>query len=99
MTGLIPIERIEQKIFLLRGQKVMLGLHLAELYDVETMALNQVVKRNQDRFPEDFIFQLNEGEAERLVSKNVIPHKKYFGGSLPYAFTEQGGSQAFECFK
>jgi len=74
---------------LIRGQKVMLSTHLAELYDVETRALNQAVKRNISRFPEDFMFQLNSTEAEQLVSQNVIPHKKYFGGSLPYAFTEQ----------
>ena len=63
---------------------------MAELYDVETRVLNQAVKRNISRFPEDFMFQLNTSEAEQLVSQNVIPHKKYFGGSLPYAFTEQG---------
>ena len=60
---------------------------MAELYDDETRALNQAVKRNIIRFPEDFMFQLSEAEAQQLVSQNVIPHKKYFGGSLPYAFT------------
>ena len=64
-------------------------MHLAELYGVETRILNQAVKRNIHRFPEDFMFQLTEMEAEALVSQNVIPHKKHFGGSLPYAFTEQ----------
>ena len=90
MKALIPLEVIEQRILLIRGQKVMLSTHLAELYDVETRALNQAVKRNISRFPGDFVFQLNISEAEQLVSQNVIPHKKYFGGSLPYAFTEQG---------
>jgi|SRR3989338_628555 len=90
MKALIPVETIENKILLIRGQKVMLSTHLAELYEVETRALNQAVKRNINRFPEDFMFQLNDSEAEQLVSQNVIPHKKYFGGSLPYAFTEQG---------
>lgn len=90
MKELIPIEVIERKIYLIRGQKVMLSMHLAELYSVETRALNQAVKRNIHRFPEDFMFQVSESEAEQLVSQNVIPHKKYFGGSLPYAFTEQG---------
>jgi len=90
MKALIPLEVIEQRILLIRGQKVMLSTHLAELYDVETRVLNQAVKRNISRFPEDFMFQLNTPEAEQLVSRNVIPHKKYFGGSLPYAFTEQG---------
>ena len=87
---LIPEELIEKKIYLIRGQKIILSVHLAELYGVETRVLNQAVKRNIDRFPEDFMFQLKDSEAEWLVSQNVIPHKKYFGGSLPYAFTEQG---------
>ena len=92
MTGnlIVPLERIEHSIFLIRGHKVMLGVHLAELYGVETRVLTQAVKRNKDRFPEDFMFQLTEVEANWLVSQNVIPHEKYFGGALPYAFTEQG---------
>ena len=88
--ALVPPERIERSILLIRGQRVMLSTHLADLYNVETRVLNQAVKRNISRFPEDFMFQLNSAEAERLVSQNVIPHKKYFGGALPYAFTEQG---------
>ena len=63
---------------------------MAELYGVETRTLNQAMKRNIGRFPEDFMFQLISSEAEQLVSQNVIPHMKYFGGSLPYVFTEQG---------
>jgi len=90
MPQLIPLEVIERKIFLIRGQKVILGPHLAELYGVETRALNQAVKRNVNRFPEDFAFQLNASETEILVSQNVIPHKKYLGGALPLGFTEQG---------
>jgi phosphopentomutase len=90
MKEMIPVELIERKIYLIRGNKVMLSSDLAELYGVETRALNQAVKRNIQRFPKDFMFQLNDSEAEQLVSQNVIPHKKYFGGSLPYAFTEQG---------
>jgi hypothetical protein len=90
MKALVPMEVIEQKILLIHGQKVMLSIHLAELYGVETRALNQAVKRNFNRFPKDFMFQLTDHEAGQLVSQNVIPHKKYFGGSLPYAFTEQG---------
>jgi hypothetical protein len=89
-NSLIPVQRIEKAIFLIRRQKVMLSSHLAELYGVETRVLNQAVKRNISRFPEDFMFQLSTSEAQQLVSQNVIPHKKYFGGSLPYAFTEQG---------
>ncbi len=90
MDALIPVEVIEGKILLIRGQKVMMGTHLAELYGVETRVLNQAVKRNINRFPNDFMFQLNDFEADQLVSQNVIPHRKYFGGSLPYVFTEQG---------
>ena len=76
MKELIPVEIIERKIYLMRGQKVMLSMHLAELYGVETRALNQAVKRNIHRFPEDFMFQITESEAEQLVSQNVIPNKK-----------------------
>src|SRR4030067_2564307 len=90
MDAIVPIEVIERKIYLIRGQKVMLSMQLAALYGVETRTLNQAVKRNVHRFPEDFMFQLTEMEAEALVSQNVIPNKKHFGGSLPYAFTEQG---------
>jgi hypothetical protein len=87
---IVPEEAIERKIFIIRGEKVMLSMHLAELYRVETRVLNQAVKRHLDRFPEDFAFMLNDSEAEWLVSQNVIPHRKYLGGYLPYAFTEQG---------
>ena len=89
-NSIIPIEFIENKIYLIRNKKVMLSVDLAELYGVETRVLNQAVKRNIERFPEDFMFILTENEANSLVSQNVIPHKKYFGGHLPYAFTEQG---------
>lgn len=77
MKALVPMEVIGQKILLIRGQKVMLSIHLAELYGVETRALNQAVKRNFNRFPKDFMFQLTDHEAGQLVSQNVIPHKKY----------------------
>jgi hypothetical protein len=90
MKSLVPMEVIQQKILLIRGEKVMLSPHLAELYGVETRTLNQAVKRNNERFPDDFMFQLTADEAEWLVSQNVIPHRKHFGGTLPYAFTEQG---------
>ena len=68
----------------------MLDRDLAVLYGVETRALNQAVMRNKERFPTDFMFRLFEAEARFLVSRNVIPHKKYLGGHLPYAFTEHG---------
>jgi hypothetical protein len=89
-TLVIKPEDIGNRILIIRGHKVMLGMHLAELYGVETRALNQAVKRNMDRFPDDFMFQLTPAESDWLVSQNVIPHKKYYGGALPHAFTEQG---------
>ena len=90
--GLVPTERIERAILLLRGQKVILDSDLAALYGVEAKVLNQAVKRNFERFPEDFMFQLNADEAAFLRSQTVTlktgrgQHRKY----LPYAFTEQG---------
>jgi phage regulator Rha-like protein len=87
---LIPVKLIENKIYLIRAQKVMLSPHLAELYGVETRALVQAVKRNSDRFPDDFMFQLTEKEFADLKSQIVISS---WGGSRrarPYAFTEQG---------
>lgn len=88
-TTLIPAERVESKIFLIRGQKVMLDTALAELYDVKTHVLNQAVKRNLERFPADFMFQLSKQEYNILKSQIVISS---WGGrrNLPYAFTEQG---------
>ena len=86
----VPVEIIENKIYLIRGQKVMLSHHLAYLYQVETRALVQAVKRNAERFPEDFMFQLTEKEFASLKSQIVISS---WGGSRrarPYAFTEQG---------
>lgn len=85
-----PEERIIKKIVLLRNEKVMLDVDLAELYGVETRVLKQAVRRNADRFPEDFMFQLRADEVDQLVSQNVIPDKKQFGGAFPFAFTETG---------
>ena len=87
---IIPEERIIKSILLIRGEKVILDVHLAELYDVETRALKQAVKRNINRFPADFMFELDKEEIKQVVSQNVIPHKKYFGGAIPFAFTEAG---------
>lgn len=80
----------ERRILLVRGQKVMLDYDLAELYRVETRALKQAVKRNLERFPEDFMFELDQATVDEMVSQNVIPGRGKLGGSLPYAFTEQG---------
>ena len=88
----IPMERITQAILLIRGQKVLLDSHLAELYEVDIKVLNQAVKRNIGRFPADFMFQLTIEEADSLRSQIVTlkagrgHHRKY----LPYVFTEQG---------
>jgi hypothetical protein len=86
----MELEHIKNSILEIRGKKVMLDMDLAKIYEVETRALKQAVRRNLDRFPEDFLFQLTETEMQNLVSQNVIPHIKYFGGSAPFAFTEQG---------
>lgn len=72
MTQIVP-ENIAENIHYLRGQKVILDFNLANLYEVETRSLKQQVKRNLDRFPEDFMFELTESEINDLVSQNVIP--------------------------
>ena len=86
---MIPDEVVMNKIYLVRGQKMMLDRDLAELYDVETKVLNQAVKRNSDRFPADFMFQLTKKEFENLKSQIVTSS---WGGvrKMPFAFTEQG---------
>ena len=87
--SLIPTERIENRIFLIRGQKVMLDADLAELYGVTTKRLNEQVKRNRARFPEDFMFQLTASETELLRSQ-IATSKKGGGGRRYhlYAFTD-----------
>jgi len=92
---LILIERIEKSILLVRDQKVMLSIDLAKLYGVGTKVLNQAVKRNIRRFPKDFMFQLGNSEVNYVVSQNVTPHRKYFGGHLPYAFYRARCGNAF----
>src|ERR1039457_5775676 len=89
-SALVPIAAIEKRIYVIRGQKVMLDRDLAELYGVRTMALNQQVKRNANRFPTDFAFRLSKPEAESLISQNVISTRRSFSRVLPSAFTEQG---------
>jgi hypothetical protein len=86
---IIADEIIVDKIYLVRGRRVMLDEDLAQLYRVETRRLNEQVKRNMDRFPEDFMFQLTIDEFENLISQNATSS---WGGrrKLPYAFTEQG---------
>ncbi len=86
----LPLEKIERRIYLVRDEKVLLDSDLAEMYCVETKVLNQAVKRNSERFPEDFMFQLSEEEFSNLKSQSVTSSS--WGGrrTLPYAFTEQG---------
>ena len=84
----MPIEIIEKKIYLIRNQKVMLSVDLAELYGVETRALNQAVKRNIERFPKDFMFQLDDNEFQNLKSQIVTSSWGGMRRANPYAFTE-----------
>ena len=90
----MDLQIIQNKIFEVRSCRVMLDYHLAELYQVETRALKQAVKRNIERFPGDFMFVLTREEANLLlsigVSQNVIPPAYNFGVAMPMAFTEQG---------
>ncbi|MEW6457006.1 MAG: ORF6N domain-containing protein [Acidobacteriota bacterium] len=88
--AIVPIEQIERKICFIRGKKIMLSTHLAELYEVEVRVLIQAVKRNIERFPEDFMFQLNEQEYKILKSQIVISSWGGARRARPYAFTEQG---------
>jgi hypothetical protein len=92
MSELAQVAKIEKRIFSIRGVQVMLDRDLAELYEVETRALKQAVKRNIARFPADFMFELTENEVESLVSQSVIPSKKQLGGAKPFVFNEQGVS-------
>jgi hypothetical protein len=91
-ADLVPLERIERAILLIRGQKVMLDRDLAELYGVATKVLNQAVRRNRNRFPEDFMFQLSHDEFANWRSQFVTSNSSIKMGSRrrPYAFTEQG---------
>jgi len=81
---------IIRKIYTIRGVHVMLDKEIALLYEIKPIRLREQVQRNLNRFPEDFMFQLNESEVDYMVSQNAIPSRKYLGGSLPYVFTEQG---------
>lgn len=89
-NSIIPAEKVQQCILLIRGEKVMLDKDLAVLYDVETKVLNQAVKRNIERFPEDFMFKLDKKETDQLVTNCDRFRMLKHAGSTPYAFTEQG---------
>lgn len=89
-TPAVQDELIMSKIYLLRSQKIMLDRDLAALYGVKPIRLREQVKRNNGRFPANFMFQLTEEEVETMVSQNAIPSRRHLGGALPYAFTEHG---------
>ena len=89
MKSLVAMEVVEKKILSIRGQKVILDVDLAELYDVTTKVFNQAVKRNVDRFPKDFMFQLTADEALTIRSQFVTASRRNIR-YLPYAFTEHG---------
>jgi hypothetical protein len=87
----MELELIQNRIFEIRGHRVMLDYHLAEMYEVETRVLNQAVSRNSTRFPDDFMFQLSESEVINMSSQFVMTYPtKRPKKALPYAFTEQG---------
>lgn len=91
MKEIIPHEIVEKKIYLLRGQKIILDKDLAELYEVETRILNQSARRNIKRFPADFMFQLTQEEALELSRSQIVILKRGHNIKyLPYAFTENG---------
>jgi len=92
--AVLPLERVERIIFVLRGQKVILDADLAKLYGVTTKRLNEQVKRNQERFPEDFMFQLSTEEKHEVVANCDHLSKLKFSPVLPYAFTEHGAIMA-----
>jgi len=89
-SEIIPIERIQNSIYLIRKQKVMLDKDLADLYGVKPIALRQQVNRNIERFPSDFMYQLTDKEVAILLSQNVIPSRRSLGGYNPYVFTQEG---------
>jgi len=88
-NAIVPLERIQQAIYLSRGQKVMLSTHLAGLYNVAPKVLIQAIKRNSERFPPDFMFQLDAQEFSNLKSQIVTSSWGGLRRSRPYAFTEQ----------
>jgi len=93
-ASIIPLEHVASRILLVRGQKVMLDTDLAELYGVTTKRLNEQVKRNRHRFPEDFGFQLTAKERAEVVANCDHLARLKFSPSLPYAFTEHGAIMA-----
>ena len=89
-TAIAPIERMDSRILLIRGYRVMLDADLAEIYGTTTKALNQAVKRNRERFPAEFMFQLNRREKGEVVTNCDHLHRLKYSPNLPFAFTEYG---------
>lgn len=96
---MVPNEVITSKIYLIRGEKVMLDRDLSVLFDVKAIRLREQVKRNIEKFPVHFMFQLTNKEVEIMVSQNAIPSKQHLGGALPYVFTEHGVLQLANVLK
>ena len=90
MNKIIQSKEISSQIFFIRGSKVMLDFHLASLYEVETRVMKQQVRRNTSRFPDDFMFQLNEKEWKELITNCDMLGANKFSPVTPFAFTEQG---------
>jgi len=100
MSALVPREQIEKTILVIRGHNVMLDSDIAQLYGVTAGRMNEAVKRNEDRFPSDFMFQLTKPEFEHLKSQIAISSSKWGGGRhAPYAFTEQGATMLSSVFR
>jgi len=97
--AIIPDEVLMSKIYLIRGLKIMLDRDLAALFDVKAIRLREQLKRNVEKFPPHFMFQLTNKEVEILVSQNAIPSKQHLGGALPYVFTEHGVLQIANILK
>ena len=89
-SEILADEVLLNRIYVIRGQKVMPDKDLADLYAVKAIRLRELIRRNPGRFPYNFMFQLSPEEALNMVSQNAIPSKQQLGGTLPYAFTEHG---------
>ena len=92
--AMVPVAKIEQRILLIRGEKVIVDADLAEFYGVPTKRLNEQVKRNKDRFPDDFMFQLSVEEKSEVVANCDHLSKLKYSSFLPYVFTEHGAIMA-----
>ena len=90
MPGVVKFENLENKLIEMNGELVLLDKNVADLYEIEPKKLRQQLKRNMEKFPKDYAYQLTEDDINMMVSQNVTPSKQVFGGSLPYVFTEKG---------